>query len=56
MKITHNDAVILEGIVCSLYEGSHQGSMGGIIEAGHFERMLLLSVFQNYTMECLMIK
>lgn len=38
MKITHNDAIILERIVCDLYEGSHQGSMGGIIDASHFER------------------
>lgn len=38
MKITHNNAVILEGIVCNLYNGARQGSMGGIIEAGHFER------------------
>lgn len=38
MKITHNDAIILERIVCSLYEESRQGSMGGIIEASRFER------------------
>lgn len=38
MMITHNDAMVLEKIVCGLYEGSHQGSMGGIIDASHFER------------------
>lgn len=28
MKVTHNDAITLERIVCSLYEGSRQGSIG----------------------------
>lgn len=37
MKVTHNAAIILERIVCNLYEGSCQGSMGGIIEAGHLK-------------------
>lgn len=38
MNVTHNDAIILERMVCNLYEGAHQGSMGGIIEASNFER------------------
>lgn len=36
MKITHNDAIIIEHIVSNLYN-CNQGGMGGIIEANHFE-------------------
>ena len=36
MKINHNDAVVLEHLVSDLYN-CHQGAMGGIINAGHFE-------------------
>ena len=37
MRVSHNDAIVLEGIVCRVYGLHDRGGMGGYIDADHFE-------------------
>ncbi|MBQ9662782.1 MAG: hypothetical protein IJV40_06490 [Oscillospiraceae bacterium] len=37
MRVSHNDAIVLEGIVCRVYGLHDRGGMGGFIDADHFE-------------------